>query len=80
MINRPSIYSSFNKGNVKLWMRNNYSEHVDDTTGEVNLTSICEAAADYFEEDNEGGPLDDPDHWIWECPIELFKNKKFTGL
>ncbi len=29
-------------------------------------TQIAEKCADLFNVNFEGGPLDDPDHWIWE--------------
>lgn len=61
----------FNKHNVKVWMAINYSDFIDSRTNELNLTAIVEAAAEAFNKNFEDGPLDDPDHWIWECPLEL---------
>lgn len=61
----------FNKHNVKVWMAANYNDYVDPLTNEINLTAIVEAAAEKFNKNFEDGPLDDPDHWIWECPLEI---------
>jgi hypothetical protein len=44
--------------------------YVDSATGEVNLTELAESAAREFGIDDQGGPLDDETHWIWEIPIE----------
>lgn len=55
---------------VTAWMRAHLEEHRDPRTYEVNLTSLAEAAADAFDVADEGGPLDDPDHWIWDAAIE----------
>ena len=63
--------SWFNKKNVKSYMNNIYLDHVDKATNELNHTSLVESAADYFEQDYENGPLDDPDHWIWEIVLEI---------
>lgn len=63
--------SWFNKKNVKSYMNNIYSDHVDNHTGEINYTSLVESAACCFEQDYENGPLDDPDHWIWEIALEI---------
>jgi len=65
----------FTKYNVKVWMTTNYHDHVDSVTGEVNFTSICESAAEAFNQNFEDGPLDDPNHWIWECPAEIWENQ-----
>ena len=56
-------------------MTTNYHDHVDSVTGEVNFTSICESAAEAFNQNFEDGPLDDPNHWIWECPAEIWENQ-----
>jgi hypothetical protein len=47
------------------WMLNNASDHED------NATSLAESAAAHFEINEVGGPLDDPDHWIWDLAIEV---------
>lgn len=65
----------FDKYNVKVWMANNYQPHYDPITKEVNFTSLCEEAAEVFNQNFEDGPLDDTDHWIWECPVEIFKKQ-----
>lgn len=51
---------------VRSWMQKNRSEHEDRRTGEVNATSLAEAAAMEFSLNETGGPLDDETHWIWE--------------
>ena len=70
MITKTDI-SFFNKKNVKSYMNNVYEDHIDNLTGELNHTSLVESAASYFEQDYENGPLDDPDHWIWEIALEI---------
>lgn len=60
----------WNKAEVRRWMRVNLDDHRDRITGEVNLTSLAEAAAGAWDQDHEGGPLDDPDHWVWELAAE----------
>ena len=55
---------------VTAWMLLSLEEHRDARTSEINLTGLAEAAAAAFGIDDEGGPLDDPDHWIWEAAIE----------
>lgn len=67
------LMNKFNKKNVKAWMRDNYRPHCDSITKEVNFTTLCEAAAEVFNQNFENGPLDDTDHWIWECPVEMFE-------
>jgi hypothetical protein len=48
---------------VYYWMR----EHV----GEYETsTELAEAAAEEFDLNHEGGPLDDEHHWIWERALE----------
>jgi hypothetical protein len=53
-------------------MASNYHCHCDPITKEVNFTSLCEEAAEVFNQNFEDGPLDDPNHWIWDCPVEIF--------
>lgn len=55
------LHRAFTEDHVKLWMKH-HQENQDD------LTQIVEEAARYFEQDHEGGPLDQPDHWIWFTP------------
>lgn len=52
-------------------MRNIAALYRDRLTGEYNLTAMTEEAANYFNQDQDRGPLDDPDHWIWECAPEV---------
>lgn len=62
---------TFNEDSVRRWMRSNAEDHRDALTREVNATSLAEAAAGAFDVDHVGGPLDDPDHWIWEIAVDL---------
>ncbi|MCP4592004.1 MAG: hypothetical protein GY842_14815 [bacterium] len=48
---------------------------------DVNLTRLAEECAAHFGEDEIGGPLDDPDHPVWDWAIiaaERFTTSK-TG-
>lgn len=56
---------------VTRWMRTELrnGEHIDPLTGIANTTSLAEAAADAFGHAEEGGWLDDPDHWVWEAAL-----------
>jgi hypothetical protein len=56
---------------AQKWMRAHRAEFEDRKTGEIDATGMAEACASAFGEDDEGGPLDDPDHWIWELAAEL---------
>jgi hypothetical protein len=62
---------TFNETNVRRWMLNNATNHMDPLTGEVNMTALAEAAANAFDESDVEGPLDDPDHWIWELAASV---------
>ena len=48
------------------WMRAHLWEYVDAITGEVDCTGMATGAAEAFAHAEEGGPLDDETHWIWE--------------
>ncbi len=61
---------SFTEENVLAYMRSIVSEHLD-TCNEVNMTSLAEAAADHFDMADEGGPLDEETHWIWDKAFEV---------
>lgn len=63
--------AAFTRTAVEAWMLLALDEHRDALTGEVNHTSLAEAAADAFDVADEGGPLDDPDHWVWEVAVEV---------
>lgn len=58
---RSLLHRSFTEEHVRLWMSANQTNTYD-------LTQIVEEAARYFDQDHEGGPLDQPDHWIWFTP------------
>ncbi len=61
----------WNKPEVLRWMRAELDQYRDRVTGEVNLTDLAEAAANHWGMDHEDGPLDDPDHWVWEAAVEV---------
>jgi hypothetical protein len=65
------VSAQWNKPEVLRWMRINLEDHRDRVTGEVNLTALAEAAAAEWGQDHEDGPLDDPDHWVWEAAVEV---------
>ena len=66
-----STLNRFAQCTALTWMRQHRAEHVDPTTNEVNCTSIAEACAHEFGENEEGGPLDDDSHWIWELALYI---------
>lgn len=57
---------------ARQWMirelRTSPGDYTDANTGEVNLPGLAEATAAHFDREEW---LDDPDHWIWELPIEV---------
>lgn len=61
---------TFDRRRVRAWMRNHANAHTDQC-GDVNMTSLSEAAAAEFNQDHLNGPLDDPDHWIWEVALDV---------
>ena len=61
----------FNRQNVIHWMKLNKNDHIDNSTGELNYTSLVESAAEHFNEHETGGPLDDETHWIWEAALTV---------
>lgn len=63
--------AAFTRETAATWMLANHVAHRDPRTNEVNLTSLAEACAEAFDVADEGGPLDDPDHWIWEVAVEV---------
>ena len=53
---------------TRKWM----FHHLDvDGVDPHNATQMAEDAAEAFGMDDEGGPLDDPNHWIWDLAIEI---------
>jgi hypothetical protein len=44
------------------WMRLHAAEY-------GTSTELAEAAAAEFGVDEVGGPLDDPDHWVWDAAL-----------
>ena len=61
---------SFTEKNARKWMRRNADAYLE-PTGEVNLTRLAEACAAEFDANQEGGPLDDEEHFIWEIAVEV---------
>lgn len=57
------------KREARKWMRLHVSEYVE-AGGEVNCTRLAEECAAAFDANDEGGPLDDELHWIWELAFE----------
>ena len=60
---------TFNKLNARNWCRRHADTFRDRRTGEVDSTALAEACAAHFDVDGLRGPLDDPDHWIWDVAI-----------
>ena len=58
---------AFTEDHVGEWMKANKHSFIDDHD-ELMITQLVEAAAEFFDHNGEGGPLDDPDHWIWFLP------------
>jgi hypothetical protein len=56
---------------VSHWMAGQVVEHFD-ACGEPDATGLAEAAAHLFDLDEESGPLDQPEHWIWDLAVEAF--------
>jgi hypothetical protein len=63
--------TEFTRRAVSRWMGANAIEHIDPRTGELNMTSLAEAAAEAFGQNEPGGPLDDETHFIWELAARL---------
>lgn len=59
-----------NETQVKRYMRDVAPSHKDDC-GDVNLTSLVEDAASALNFNNVGGPLDDPEHDVWNWAFEV---------
>lgn len=62
---------AFTRRNALAWMRARVSDGLYLDCGEVNMTALAEGCAVMFEQDGEGGPLDDGDHWIWEEALRV---------
>lgn len=63
--------AEFTRETAATWMLENHVAHRDPRTLEVDCTGLAEACAEAFDMADEGGPLDDPDHWIWEVAVEV---------
>jgi hypothetical protein len=61
----------FNRVNVYKWMTRNEEDYRDHMTGDINLTALTEAAADFFDVNHINGPLDDDTHWIWDIAVKV---------
>jgi len=60
---------------VKAWMRTQLTEHVELETGEIDLTGLGEAAADYFQISMANGDIPTPVFdWAFEAayPGEVY--------
>lgn len=63
---------TFTREAAERWMLNAVNDGLHMEHGEVNMTSLAEGCADHFDvADEEGSPLDDPDHWIWEVALAI---------
>lgn len=56
---------------VENYMRAHAVHHTDFRTGEVNMTSLAEAAADAYHECFYCDPLGDEQHWIWDVALSV---------
>ena len=56
---------------ARTWMERNVADYVDNMTGEVSCTQLAEACCQHFDTNHEGGPLDDPDHWVWDLAAQV---------
>ena len=74
---------AFTEAAARAWMLAHIEEHRDPKTSELDMTSIAEACAAAFGEDDEGGPLDDETHWIWDLAFEAHREAEqlfWSGL
>ena len=63
-----TINPNFTRAAASRWCRQNAVTYRDDC-GDVNHTALAEMCAAHFDMNGVGGPLDDPDHWIWEVAL-----------
>ena len=61
----------FTRSAAEAWMLMWRDEHADPHTGEVDCTALAEACAGAFDVADEGGPLDDETHWIWDIAVKV---------
>lgn len=63
----------FTLTNVRMWMRQALRGRPEDYRDgdEIDRTRLAEECADAFEMADEGGPLDDEHHWIWNAAHEV---------
>lgn len=59
------------KGEARAWMIQNVHDYEDRSCGEVNCTALAEGCADAFGQADEGGPLDEETHWIWDLAVDV---------
>lgn len=69
---RAETSSAFSEAAAGRWMREHADDYLEDGTDEPQPTQLAEACAAAFGVDGVGGPLDDPDHWIWDAAIAAF--------
>ncbi len=61
-------FAEFNYQLVAKWMRTQLRAEPEvylGAGGEVNCTLLAENAAAHFKANDQPGPLDDPEHFIW---------------
>jgi hypothetical protein len=68
---------TFNRRNVRMFMKDVEEQHYNPNTGAVDITSLAEAAAAFFEDaDDFESPLDDETHWIWDMAAQIAEEAK----
>lgn len=65
----------FTRDAALAWMR---AEADVTDAGELSATKLAESCADHFDVKDEGGPLDDDGHWIWEVALEVVDERAAT--
>lgn len=51
---------------VTVWCKRHAHEHRA-PNGEIDHNALARACAEAFKVAHAGGPLHDPDHWLWEA-------------
>lgn len=71
MSNNNGEVGGLTKTAARAYMRNTLRFHRDKLTGEVNMTELAEHCATVFGADHLGGPLDQPEHWLWDLAYQV---------
>jgi len=59
---------------IRKYMKENHEEHIDNTTGKVNMTMLVEDCCNFME-GGRGDWLNDPDHIVWEIATEFYDDE-----